>query len=356
MDFTKKDTNYIKGIAICFMLYHHLFAFPERVLSGEYLSIFYVNGTGLSLLLGAFGCVCMPMLTFLSGYGLYRSSLSGEDASSLISRHLLNLYKTFWKVFFVCLPIIIVKAVKAGSFKGSELVYNFLGLSFSYNAEWWFLLPFAVLLILFPALKRFTERKNANIFADLFILVLVNAVFLYIIPPLMELDTLSALKETVFYARARELMELFPAYATGVIFARYNVLSRLKARFAGKPRWCIAALAVMVAVFFVRPHNNKTYGFANATAMIVALTVLLPTKPMQLLSRVFEELGKESAMMWLTHTFFCYYWLQELVYAPKHAPLIFLWLLALSYGAAKLIKLIYKVLSHFMPHSVKTEV
>ena len=50
-------------------------------------------------------------------------------------------------------------------------------------------------------------------------------------------------------------------------------------------------------------------------------------------------------MMWLTHTFFCYYWLQRLVYLPRYSPLIFLWLTALSYGSAKLIRLIYRLIA-----------
>lgn len=344
VEFTKRDTNFIKGVAICFMLYHHLFAFPERVLDGEVISLISLNGTALSLLLGAFGCICMPMFTFLSGYGLYRSSLRGEAPAALVGRHLLNLYKTYWKVFFVCLPVVIVKAARAHTLSGSELIYNFLGLRFSVNAEWWFVLPFAVLLILFPGMKRFVERKHASFYSDVLLLLSINAVFLYVIPSVMEFPVFASLGESAFYARAKELMELFPAYVAGVIFARYDLLSRVKTRFGARSIWCAAALCGMAAVFLIRPHNNKTYGFVNAAVFIVCMTVLLPSKPFELVRGVFEELGRESAMMWLTHSFFCYYWLQGLVYAPKYPPLIFLWLLALSYGAAKLIKLIYKYL------------
>ena len=74
----------------------------------------------------------------------------------------------------------------------------------------------------------------------------------------------------------------------------------------------------------------------------MCLTVLLPTKLMALAGKVLAKLGEESAIMWLVHTFWCYYWLQRLVYAPKYAVLIFLWLVALSYGSAKLIRLLWK--------------
>ena len=47
--------------------------------------------------------------------------------------------------------------------------------------------------------------------------------------------------------------------------------------------------------------------------------------------------------MWLIHALLCYHWCQKLIYAPKYAPLIFLWLLALSYAAARLVRLLYSI-------------
>lgn len=348
MEFSKKDTNFIKGISICLMLCHHLFAFPERVEAGEFVSLLTINGTAFSVLIGAFASVSMPLLTFLSGYGLYRSSLRSEKSASLVSRHILNIYKTYWMVFFAALPVIIVRAVRFGSFKAYEIVYNFLGLSTSFNAEWWFLLPFVILLVLFPAMKRFVEREHGGFFADVLIIVLINAAFLYIVPTLMERPLFAPFSETVFYSRVKELMKLLPAYFLGVTSARYDVLSRVKTEFGAKPLWCIAAIVGMAGIFLVRPHNNTTYCFLDSAAFALCLTVLLPTKPFRLVAPIFEELGRESALIWLTHTFFCYYWLQALVYAPRYAPLIFLWLTLLSYTAAKLIRALYKALSYLL--------
>ena len=83
MEFTKQDTKIIKGAAICFMLFHHLFAFPERVTEGTFVSLWYFNETNLAVCLGAFGRICVPIFTFLSGYGIYRSSLKSGDCSAL---------------------------------------------------------------------------------------------------------------------------------------------------------------------------------------------------------------------------------------------------------------------------------
>lgn len=346
MEFTKQDTKIIKGAAICFMLFHHLFAFPERVTEGTFVSLWYFNETNLAVCLGAFGRICVPIFTFLSGYGIYRSSLKNGDCSALAVRHIRSLYKTYWMVFFVCLPVIVYKSFfSRRSLIAYDIIYNFLGLSFTFNNEWWFVLPFAVLLALFPAIKRFVERKNAALYTDLFLVAVLNTVIVYILPAVMEQPVFSMLSQTVFWARVEELLEILPAYVTGCILARYDVLSRVKTRFGGRPLWCCAALAGMLAIFFVRPYNHGYYDFVNAAVFAVLFAVLLPAKPMQLAGKVFEKLGEESAMMWLTHTFFCYYWLQRLVYLPRYSPLIFLWLTVLSYGSAKLIRLIYRLIA-----------
>lgn len=351
MEFTRKDTKILKGIAICLMLYHHLFAFPERVMAGDFISLYYFGDTNLSVCLGAFGRICVPMFTFLSGYGCYMAAMRSDDIPGLVRRRLWGLYKTFWMVFFVCLPGLLYTHRSLRSTILYELVYHFLGLHTTFNDEWWFVLPFALLLVLFPAIKRFLERPRASLYTDLFLLVVLNTVIVYIIPAAVEAPVFADAVQTTFWKHTEELLEILPAYITGCIFARYDILSRVKARFGGRPLCCLAALAVMIAVFFIRSVNRDYYDFINAAVFILALTVLLPLKGAQWLGKVFEKLGEESSLMWLIHSFFCYYWFQHLVYLPRYSPLVFLWLTVLSFGAAKLIRLFYRALGRLFGRS-----
>lgn len=346
MEFTRRDTKIIKGVAICLMLYHHLFAFPERATEyGEsFVSLLYWGDTNLSVCLGAFGKICVAMFALLGGYGCYMSSLREDNMSAFVFRRIKGLYKSFWMVFFVCLPVLVYKRRAMRSLVLYEIIYNFLGLSTSFNEEWWFVLPFAVLLTLFPAVKRFVERKHASMYTDFFFLVVLNTVIVYIIPALTETRLFSTLAVTVFWSRTEELLEILPAYLTGCLFARWDILSRVKERFGGKPLCCLVSLVCMLGVFVVRPYNRLFYDFVNAGVFTLCLTVLLPLKPMRYIGAALEKLGEESTFIWLIHTFFCYYWLRHLVYLPKYSPLIFLWLLAMSYAAAKLIRLFYRLL------------
>lgn len=343
MEFSKRDTKIIKGVAICLMLYHHLFAYPMKVVDGNiFISLYTFGETTLSTYIGQFGRICLPMFVFLSGYGIYLSSRKCEDVQGLVLRQMLGLYRSFWKVFFIFVPLsVLVFGIRPQPVQ-RELIYNFLGLSYSFNKEWWFITPYVLLLLVFPAVRLFVERKNATLYSDLLLVVLLNGFYHYVLPEIMKLGIFTYLVESVFWEHINVMLGLLPGFMVGCIFARYGVLDTVKSRMGGKLLWCIAALAGMAALFYIHLYNYMFYDFINTALFIVCITVLLPTRPGQLIGRVFEILGEESTFMWLTHSFFCYYWCQKLVFAPKYSILIFLWLLALSFAAAKLLGIFWK--------------
>lgn len=72
--FRREDTKLVKGFAILLMLYHHLFAFPNRIQDGSsYISLFSVLGIDSAELLGLFGKMCVALFLFLGGYGTWVS-------------------------------------------------------------------------------------------------------------------------------------------------------------------------------------------------------------------------------------------------------------------------------------------
>ena len=67
----KEDSLLIYGIAILFMIYHHLFSIPGKLGNADYFSI-------LNILLGEMTeqrlawlfRLCVPFYSFISGYGI----------------------------------------------------------------------------------------------------------------------------------------------------------------------------------------------------------------------------------------------------------------------------------------------
>lgn len=345
MKFTKDDTKVIKGMALCLMLYHHLFAYPNRIAEGiGFVSLCSFGETTLSTYIGQFGRICVPVFLLLSGYGTYIASKDCEDVPAVTLSRVKGLYKLVWQVFLLSLPVSLWMFRSHGTHLIRETVFNGLGISCTFNEEWWFIVPFMVLLALFPVIRRFLDRKNANILTDLLLILLYSVFYNYIVPEIIKAPALATFSKSAFWHKTKETMEIFPAFLLGCIFAKYGILDRIKTDYAGRHLWCILAVAGIIALFYLRLYNNMYYDFLNAAAFISCLTVLLPLRILKMPGRFFAKIAEESTFIWLTHTFFAYYWCQKLVFAPKYSVLIFAFLLLLSYCAAKFIRFFWKTI------------
>ena len=204
------------------------------------------------------------------------------------------------------------------------------------------------------AFVRFADRKNASPEGNFLWLIGGNAVIYYVLPRVMELPLLSAFAGTVFWTELYTTLTLLPAYAMGVLMAKYDLLSAAKALCARRRSLCCAAaVVVLAALIYIHPFNWLAYDFINAAVFIPCALALLSTRLGAFIAPVLERLGEESTSMWLIHALLCYHWCQKLIDAPKYAPLIFLLLLALSYAAARLVRLLYSIPARLRAARVK---
>lgn len=85
------------------MLAPHLFAFPEKIPFGyEFKTVFSINGVSIPTCIGIFGQICVSGFMFLGSYGLYKQV---DKKKKLVINKIVNLYKSYWKVFFIFVPI-----------------------------------------------------------------------------------------------------------------------------------------------------------------------------------------------------------------------------------------------------------
>lgn len=136
LNFTKDHTKIAKGVAILLMLTHHLFAFPERIhLSQGYISILSIGNNNIEFILGVFGKICVSIYMFLSGYGIYMSSLRKNNITLSNSfNRIKKLYINYWIVFILFVPIGFIFFNNQLNIR--EFILNFIGWSSSYNGEW----------------------------------------------------------------------------------------------------------------------------------------------------------------------------------------------------------------------------
>lgn len=356
LKFTREDTKVIKGIAICLMLCHHLFAYPTRVIEpNTFVSFFTFGSTSLATYIGQFGIICIPTFLFLGGFGTYLSASKVDDVGTLVTGRIVGLYKLVWQVFLLSLPFSIFFHRNMGSTLTRSVIYNFLTLDCSFNEEWWFILPYAVMLAFFPAVKRLLDRKGATLGGSILLIVIFSLFYNYFYPEILKLPFCDSFRVSQFQHRFMECLQVFPAFYLGCVFAKYSLLDKIREKLGGKPLWCVISLIFMAGIFYIHLYNKDKYDFINGAVFVCCLTVWLPVGFMKYPWKLFRALGEESTFMWLTHTFFCYYWCQRLVYAPKYAVLIFLWLLVLSFLAAKLIRAIWEYIGKLFVHCKLTD-
>jgi hypothetical protein len=316
MVLTKKDTNVAKGMAISLMLAHHLYNFKDKLSDGNFY-IPVLIGHDAEHQIGDFGKICVSMFLFLSGYGLYKSSLNKSSLIMYILTKLTNFYKVYWSYFLVFIPIGVMFFPNVKVFGSDQLRYtlnlsdmikNFVGVASSFNSEWWFIKLYLFLLILFPLYKYIIDR---NTIAFVCLCYFLYAVTIYVDSPVGLL-----------------LYQL--GFATGMLIAKYDYrLDMSNIIHSFKFIYCSFGICTLVLLRVRFMDGSCDFIFAPVFAFL-SIGLINCMK----LSNIFEFLGKYSFPMWLNHSFFCYYYFQDIVFFPKYSPLIFITLLGFSLASA----------------------
>ena len=359
--FTKAHTQIAKGIAITLMMIHHLFRFPDRIQNGSYISILHFGNVRFEYLLGDFGNICIAMYLFLSGYGLYMTSVKKEnftlkDSWGKILKFLIN----YWVVFIVFVPIGLIWFSNSTRyhFNITSFMANLFTLSSTYNSEWWFVRLYIELLLLFPFIKGILKRgiiaSTALIFS--FYLVAISMELIPVIAP-----KLAFLKKNFIYGDIRNILFWQMTFCMGCITAKFNLFSHINKWISAKSLDSKAFYSIIIlAIIAVRigcsyafeyvGKGNPTYvDFVLAPIFILITSNLVYRNKSK---KVLSILGAHSTNMWLTHTFFCFYYFQELVFMPRLSILIVMWLATLSLASSIFINFVISALSHMRHKSV----
>lgn len=344
VEFTREDTKVIKAVAVMLMLIHHLFGFPERLQEGvAFISLYTWGQTPIETLVGWFGNICIPMFAFLGGYGTYLScrNKNPQEQAGILSRKIVGLYKQYWIVFIVFIPLCILRNVSRVTPDVTSVIWNFTGLRTEFNGEWWFFTPYVLILLFYPIIQRIGKRFS-SFPAELLLIVLCNTLIAYALEPLPYYSWMVALPDSLCYQLFLKVCRLLPEFLMGCFFAKYGILSALKERFSGNAVYCIGAMIILVLSIRVRSASGEQYDYLMVPLLVACIIVALNHKWGKWIRRILVFIGEESTFLWLTHSMFCYHLCQELVFAPKYSILIVAWLLVMCLVTAKLLRLLMK--------------
>jgi peptidoglycan/LPS O-acetylase OafA/YrhL len=299
-----------KGIAICLMLWHHLFyEYPE------YGSFVFQSAQ--------FGKVCVSLFLFVSAYGLtiqygkvFDKPISGTF--KFLIKRFVKFYANYWIVFLIFVPVGIfvfehslnVPYGTASHIK--MLIKDILGINyiFSYNITWWFNFLIITLYLLFPFLY-FVAKKYP------ILLLVVSGILWQFTIPLLPL----AVHEWLF------------SFSLGIVYVlnidRINCfLNRINPWLLFGSLLFIFYLLYYVRLYPIIPQFRETRVDGFLTVNIVILLILTIRK-IPKLARAVSFLGKHSMNVYMIHTFIFYYWFEEFIYSFKYPILIFVVLMAI---------------------------
>ena len=321
---SKENAAFLQGIAVLFMVFHHLFAFPDRV-HVPYTMVLDFSFFHFSTLLSYFGSICMGMFAFVSGYGMVKvATIKLKNKKNLILggyalvfQQMKKFYLRFWIVFFIFVSLGFI----LGVYQFDWLVFfkSLVGINTTYNGEWWYVLEYIRFLLVFPVLFWIVSLINK-----------LSKMWRYGI----YLIFTGLLVVVVFSPVASKVLNVLPAFIFGMIIYELEIFENLfiLMKRIGVFRYIISLTGIMLIVLerFFSPFGNNLDFIVVPFFCFFVLIIAKNRIVYRLANYPIVFIGKYSIYIWLTHTFFAYYYFQSFTYSPYFSVLIFLWCLGLT--------------------------
>ncbi|MEG1311464.1 MAG: acyltransferase [Romboutsia sp.] len=314
---SKNKSLSLKFVAVILMILFHTFAFPDRIKDVEYISLLKINGQAIEFYIAKLGIICVGMFTFLSGYGLYVSYNKNVTYKGVLKR-IYNIYLNYWVVFIIFIPIGLY--MNRYVFNLKQFIMNFIGISDSYNGEWWFLRLYIMLLIMYPLIIKITKKLDKYIILSISLLVNIIGLILSKIFILMGVKSI-IINLVVIFLRGQFLFIL------GIIIAKYGIYTKLKNKIGlSKKGYYIFLTFILVVTSLI----IEVQVIDEVAKLILVPIIIFILANIISENSILSKLGKHSTNMWLTHSFFCYYLFQEITFIMKYSIVIIIQLIFIT--------------------------
>ena len=312
---SKLESTYLKGWAVLFMMFLH---FGNTFVAPEYQYSWSGNEWE-----GAFQ-ICVPIFLFLSGYGLMASYMIKRQATfSLLHKEIKRSFKLLKHYWTVTIPFIVL-ALLLGKFAWSweSLILTASTLRCDWCPNAWFVSLYIELILLFPFFVYLINgKKVVHVVIGFLLIVLATK----IIGKTNWVDG----SGSIAARQIKMLMNNLPIFIEGMLFAKYGLFSVIshKIRCLDLMKWrCGGAISLLIIVLSIA---------CRAKLPLVSITELFHV-PLCILglkllasegSSVFKGLlyvGRYSTTLWFIHGYFCWTFLQPMIYSIRFWPLAFI--------------------------------
>lgn len=324
------------------MLFLHLFNTLDY--QGLFQPLLYVGAKPLVYYISLFCDACVPIFSFVSGYGLYHKYLKSSSnfrKDNLIS--LKKLYINYW-IIILLFPVALGLVLQFPGYPGSftKFLVNFSGFDGTYNGAWWFLTTYVLFVLSSGFWFRLMHKYQSYWMLMVLLLIYILAFYLrvykgrWIEQPVLEWLYRQGY---LFFCTLPQFM--VGAYAVKLKWNEKVVLFFNRFRY---PNFMGVVLIVLLILIHAVIPNFVIAPFLGLAFIFIYAQLSLK----HWLNRLLDFLTPHATNMWLIHMFFYMIFFKEFIYSFKFVPLIFIVLVGLTLISSILInfllKLIQKVL------------
>lgn len=335
---TVKKSLSMKGIAIVLMLIHHLFTWGQA----DYISIVNItlsNNLTIEGFFGVFGKLCVTLYLFLSGYGFSSKYLKKSNYTVSVYERLATAWKVYRKyvlVLIIFLPYGFINKIYSYDIK--TILINFTGFNTSYNKECWFLLVYILIVIfVLPQLVKIQNNKQEKwaIISSLGIIVAGYALRFVIVH-----SQVAWFRDTKLFFNLYYFMLSQFAFVLGWMCKRWCFFEKAERIDMRWPLWIISMIILMIVKVYC-PGGMLLDTMLTPFFVVLCLKALKHTN---FIDQGFMILGKHSTYMWMTHTFFAFYYASVIIYGFRFPLIIIVVLIAISFVTSCLLEFVENVL------------
>lgn len=315
---TKEQTNILKGIAILMMLFLHLFNGSN--LTDVCEPLLFIGSTPLVHIISK-ACNPVGIFLMLSGYGLSYTYFRGKLSFNGQEHRLLKLYIHYWIILLIFVSI--GSFVRPEKYPGSlsDIIMNFTSISNSYNSETWFLFPYALLSLTSVWIFKCIDKLGC-------VKSIIITWILYMISCYITSRYIAVNKAyTEWYTYIITYFNVLFSFVIGAVFHRQVEKGKGSVLFLYKHK--LVTLAILITLVVLNCFISSA-----ATAYIFGFSyifLLLHLNFNGIMKRFLMAMGKQSMVMWLTHSFFCYHIFHDFIYGFKYPLVIYIVLIVISY-------------------------
>lgn len=351
MEFSKKDTSVIKGVAVLFLIAYHCFSSVER-LNGCDVS-FYPLSQDMAVRIFESMNICVGMFAFLSSYGLtktmkYKHStleLNSQDNVMFVIKRVISLLGSFLIPYVLCTAGTLIFVGYNPYGKGVSFVCNLiidmLGLAGLLHTPlligtWWYMSFALVIILLMPFTVAMYKKYG------------ILAIVPYAVLPVLFVPQFRSTDELTNMTRWLLTIPL------GIIFADSDILVKLKSvkLFRNKAVTKIFKFVILTFILFclLKLRNTgwgkeKFYYYISSILPVYFVYYLYEfATDVPVLNPVMDFFGRHSSNIFYMHTFIRAIWFPKFTYSFKYAVLTFVFMvigsLILSFAVEGIKKLI----------------